>query len=106
VSCFYGSSHVRGIFSCLRDATEIVPGLRVSRKRQNRSMDTFDTSRLAGLAITWSTLLAFDTFVFGLTLYKSLYLRRKTRMNLLVVLLRDGMLAVSEDNTESSHPPT
>jgi len=44
----------------------------------------------ARLAIAWGGLLAFDTLVFTLTVYKSLSLRRESGSSLLSLMLRDG----------------
>jgi hypothetical protein len=43
-----------------------------------------------GLGAAWAGMLAFDSLVFGMTLYKSVTLARTPGVDLLTILLRDG----------------
>ncbi|KAF9479475.1 hypothetical protein BDN70DRAFT_807039, partial [Pholiota conissans] len=47
-------------------------------------------TRFSGLAVTWGSLLMFDTLIFSMTLKKSLTAVRAPEVNILTVLFRDG----------------
>ena len=50
-----------------------------------------------GFGAAWAGMLVFDSLVFCMTLYKSIVLPRPNGVNILDILLRDGVLYLSKN---------
>ncbi|KIM55747.1 hypothetical protein SCLCIDRAFT_286578 [Scleroderma citrinum Foug A] len=55
-------------------------------------ISTFSHTVYIDLAVAWSTQLVFDTFIFLLTLMRSLHIRKERSRSIVEIILRDGSL--------------